>query len=68
MLTFIFKKLGSFAAAAQAAIGNIAAGSSFAVVQSIGMGAAVPAIGQAVGGAIVGGASALTTAVWRGGH
>ncbi|KAI0062765.1 hypothetical protein BV25DRAFT_1825308 [Artomyces pyxidatus] len=45
---------GTLAAGMQAGIGNVVAGSSFAVVQSIGMGAAVPAVGQAVGAGIIG--------------
>ena len=39
---------GSLAAMIQALIGNITAGSLFAVLQSIGMGGAIPAIASAV--------------------
>ncbi|CAL1709427.1 unnamed protein product [Somion occarium] len=54
---------GSLAAAAQAGMGNVVAGSSFAIVQSIGMGGAVPIIGQVVGGAIVGSAAYIAAVV-----
>ena len=51
--------LGSWAAGIQAGIGNVAAGSSFAVAQSVGAGAALPFIGfvgaAAIGAAAVGG-------------
>ena len=53
--------LGSIAAGIQAGIGNVAAGSAFAVAQSIGMGGAIPAVVTAVGatfGAGVGAAAA----------
>jgi len=52
---------GSLAAAAQAAIGNVAAGSPFAVAQSVGAGGAMPAVGL-IGGAAVGGLAAYLLA------
>ncbi|KAK0470045.1 uncharacterized protein EV420DRAFT_1634481 [Desarmillaria tabescens] len=52
---------GTFAAAAQSGIGNVAAGSTFAVVQSMAMGGAIPAGVYAVSG-IIGG-----IAGWAGG-
>ncbi|KAI0037899.1 hypothetical protein FA95DRAFT_1568002 [Auriscalpium vulgare] len=54
---------GTAAAAAQAGIGNVVAGSSFAVLQSIGMGGAVPVVGQACGAAIVGGTAVAGRAI-----
>ncbi|KAK0495229.1 hypothetical protein EDD18DRAFT_266995 [Armillaria luteobubalina] len=45
---------GSLAAAIQSGIGNVAAGSAFAVAQSIGMGGAIPAGVYAVSGATAG--------------
>lgn len=41
------------AAAIQSSIGSVAAGSSFATAQAIGMGAAVPPIGIVLGGVIL---------------
>jgi hypothetical protein len=38
----------------QAGIGNVVAGSAFAGMQSVAMGGALPVIGQAIGGAVVG--------------
>jgi hypothetical protein len=47
---------GSIAAGLQATLGNVGAGSSFALAQSIAMGgAAVPLFGVVIGGAVVGG-------------
>lgn len=46
--------VGSAAAAIQATIGNVVAGSLFAGAQSVAMGAALPAIGY-IGAAMVGG-------------
>ena len=46
--------LGTFAAAAQAGIGNVVAGSLFATVQSAAMGGAIPALAYVVGGAVTG--------------
>ena len=45
---------GSLAAMIQSTIGNIAAGSLFAVLQSIGMGGAIPTVASAIA-AILGG-------------
>ncbi|KAH9920086.1 uncharacterized protein B0H18DRAFT_617130 [Fomitopsis serialis] len=48
---------GTLAAAIQASIGNVAAGSLFAICQSVGMGGALPALGYAAGavaGAVAG--------------
>ena len=53
--------LGTVAAGIQAGIGNVAAGSAFAVAQSIAMGGAIPAVVTAVGagvGAAAGAAAA----------
>jgi hypothetical protein len=55
------KLLGGIAAGIQAGIGNVAAGSAFAVAQSIAMGGAIPAAVTAVGagvGAAAGAAAA----------
>lgn len=46
---------GSTAAAIQAGIGNVVAGGAFAGAQAVGAGAAVPLVGQAIGGLLVGG-------------
>ncbi|KAJ7682032.1 hypothetical protein DFH06DRAFT_1160039 [Mycena polygramma] len=45
---------GGFAAAAQAGIGNVVAGSPFAVAQCVAMGGALPAIGYVGAGGIAG--------------
>jgi hypothetical protein len=42
--------IGSIAAAVQAIIGNVAAGSLFALLQSMAMGGAIPALVSALGG------------------
>ncbi|KAG6892963.1 hypothetical protein C0992_011715 [Termitomyces sp. T32_za158] len=50
--------MGTIAAGIQAGLGNVAAGSAFALAQSIAMGgAAVPAYGILAGGSIAGGVS-----------
>lgn len=54
--------IGSMAAGVQAGIGNVAAGSLFALGQSIAMGGGVPAIITAVGGVSVGAAGAAIAA------
>lgn len=46
--------LGTLAAGIQSGIGNVAAGSLFATAQATAMGAGVPALAQAVGGAVTG--------------
>ncbi|KAI0039764.1 hypothetical protein FA95DRAFT_1612312 [Auriscalpium vulgare] len=45
---------GSLAAGIQSGLGSVAVGSSFAIVQSIGMGGAMPLVGLICGAAIVG--------------
>ena len=56
--------IGSIAAGVQAGIGaNVAAGSLFAVAQSIAMGGGVPAVISAVGGLGAGAAGAAVAAV-----
>lgn len=56
-------KLGSLAAAAQSAIGNVAAGSTFAALQSAGTGGAtlgtINGVVQGVGATILGSAAYL---------
>jgi hypothetical protein len=52
---------GSLAAGVQSVIGNVAAGSIFAVCQSVGAGAALPLAGY-VGGGLVGGVAAAAGA------
>ena len=47
--------LGTLAAGIQSGIGNVAAGSLFAGAQATAMGAAVPVLGHAIGGAVTGG-------------
>jgi len=42
--------IGSIAAAIQAGIGNVAAGSLFAMLQSMAMGGGIPALVSALGG------------------
>ena len=51
---FCYRMLGTFAAALQAWIGNVAAGSFFAMAQGAAMGAGIPAIFNAIGGIIAG--------------
>lgn len=46
------KLSGSIAAGMQAGIGNVAAGSAFAVAQSIAMGGAIPAVVTAIGAGV----------------
>jgi hypothetical protein len=55
------------AAVAQAGIGNVAAGSAFAVAQSVGMGGAVPAVITAVGAGLSAGVGTLAAGMRRGG-
>lgn len=55
--------VGTWAAAAQAAIGNVVAGSPFAIAQGVGAGAALPFIGfvgaAAIGATVIGGGYTL---------
>lgn len=51
-LIFRIPYVGSYAAAVQSGIGNVAAGSLFALLQSIGAGGALPAVFSAISGAI----------------
>ncbi|KAG6873822.1 hypothetical protein C0992_008369, partial [Termitomyces sp. T32_za158] len=51
----------SIAAAVQALIGNVASGSLFALLQSIAMGGAVPAVFSFIGGVIAGSVSYVIT-------
>ena len=53
--------LGTLAAGLQAGIGNVAAGSLFAGAQATAMGAAVPVLGQVIGGGVTGFMSAALT-------
>ncbi|KAI0728219.1 hypothetical protein C8Q72DRAFT_795360 [Fomitopsis betulina] len=57
---------GTIAAAIQSSIGNVAAGSAFAVCQSVAMGGALPALGYAAGAA--GGAAAAAKITDGGGN
>jgi hypothetical protein len=54
---------GTTAAVIQAGIGNVAAGSLFAGAQAVAMGAAVPALGYAIGTPVGGAIVALAASV-----
>lgn len=58
-----FRILGSFAAWIQSWIGNVTAGSLFATLQSIAMGAKIPVIVKVVWGAIVGAVALVLAAL-----
>lgn len=62
-LTFTLMRSGSMAAATQATIGNVVAGSAFAWLQGMAMGAGVPVVLQAVGGAVTAGGVAVAAVV-----
>lgn len=55
---------GTFAAATQAGIGNVVAGSLFAGAQSVAMGGALPVIGSTIAGVISGTAGLAGGAWW----
>lgn len=55
----MYRFAGSIAAVAQAAMGNVVAGSLFAGAQGVAMGGSLPAIGYAGAAAVAGGAGAV---------
>ena len=60
---FCYRSVGTFAAGVQASIGNVAAGSLFAMAQSTAMGAGVAVAFPAIGGAVTGGLTVAGIAV-----
>ena len=62
-LRLLKSDLGGIAAAIQASIGNVVAGSAFAAAQSVAMGGALPAIGYVSAAAIGAGAGTIAGAL-----
>ena len=60
-LRLLKSDLGTIAAAIQSSIGNVVAGSAFAVAQSVAMGGALPALGYISAGIIGAGVIAKAT-------
>ena len=67
-LRLLKSDLGGIAAAIQASIGNVVAGSAFAAAQSVAMGGALPAIGYVSAAAIGAGAGRVAGQVLEGGE